>query len=225
MVEPKKDNGRPWREVARRVAHEATLREAEARWGVGDHPANYRWTHVQAVVAHAMRLAELTGADPDVVEAAAWLHDSAKQGKDDDHGIAGAIEAREVLAGTDFPPEKLDAVAGAIAKHVGLYVDEPVAPLAAAVLWDADKLTKLGAAGSLLQIAAWILAGSGPLDDLPASVDSQDWFEKTVESFHTAPAREAGCRRLAAQRAFWARVAKELAGDDLGSKAEDEEDR
>ncbi len=46
-----------WRRVVAREAHEATLREARERWKIEDHPANYRWTHVQAVVP---------GAGPDV---------------------------------------------------------------------------------------------------------------------------------------------------------------
>src|SRR5580693_8044340 len=38
-------------------------------------PLPRRWTHVQGVAARARSLAALLGADADLVEAAAWLHD------------------------------------------------------------------------------------------------------------------------------------------------------
>lgn len=216
MAKKKKGKSRPdWRTVAQEVAYTATLREARERWDVEDHPANYRWAHVKAVVAHAKRLAQLTGADPEICEAAAWLHDCAKQGGNDDHGQDGAKKARAVLKETDFPPRKIKAVSRAIARHVGLYLDKPVKPLEAAVLWDADKLTKVGLGSTLLHIASWVLTERGPISALPADAAEQDWVEKTVASFHTAPARQIAQTRLAAQRAFWAQAAAELAAEDL----------
>ena len=56
-----------------------------------------------------------------------------------------AEEARRFLLTTDFPPSKVDAVYGAIRVHEGLYKDERLGQLEAAILWDADKLSKLGA--------------------------------------------------------------------------------
>ena len=204
-----------WRWVVAREAHEATLREARERWKIEDHPASYRWTHVQAVVRLALRLAELTGADRDVVEAAAWLHDCAKKGKDDDHGRTGSIRAGEILRMTDFSEDKVEAVVDAISKHVGLWVEEPIVPLEAAVLWDADKLSKLGVSSAMQDIGYWVMVQRGPVDALPAAMAEQDWRKKTVASFHTEPARVAGRKRLAAQQAFWQRVEIELSGDDL----------
>jgi uncharacterized protein len=216
MVKKKKEKTRPdWRTVAQEVAYTATLHEARERWDVEDHPANYRWTHVQAVVDHAKRLAQLTGADPEVCEAAAWLHDCAKQGVNDDHGQEGAKKARAVLRETDFPPRKIKAVSRAISRHVGLYLDKPVKPLEAAVLWDADKLTKVGLGSTLLHITSWVLTERGPISALLTSAADQDWVEKTVASFHTAPARQIAQTRLAAQRTFWEQVAAELAAEDL----------
>lgn len=209
------ERAKEWRRIAAREAYGATLREARERWQIEDYPANYRWTHVQAVVRLALRLAELTGADREVVEAAAWLHDCAKKGKDDDHGRAGSIKAREILRMTDFPEGKVESVVDAISKHVGLWVEEPVEPLEAAVLWDADKLSKLGVSSAMQDIGYWVMVQRGPVDALPAAMAEQDWRKKTVASFHTEPARVAGRKRLAAQQAFWQRVEIELGGDDL----------
>ncbi len=135
MSNPHQSTERPsWRQAIQTAAHQAALNEANLRYGTDELAFNYRWEHVQAVVRLANRLAELTGADWEVVEAAAWLHDIRKQGRDDEHGRLGAIAARQILTGTDFPPAKIQAVADAIFKHVGLFTHEPIEPLEAAVL-------------------------------------------------------------------------------------------
>ena len=205
----------PWREAARQVMYEATLREAEQRYG-SRHPVyNYRWEHVNAVYTLAMRLARLTGADLEVIEAAAWLHDVAKEAGRD-HPRLGAVFAREFLPKTDFPPEKIERVARTIEDHMGLWREEPLASLESQVLWDADKLAKLG----LTAAFHWLggdLAGrdSQTTEMLIARARDVDWQEKTVASMHTAPARRAAEARLKSFRTLWTKLAAELAGDDL----------
>jgi uncharacterized protein len=223
----------PWREVVRSAALEAAIEETiqVARsqatatglpeWSENDIPFNYRWEHVQAVVRLAVRLAELTGADREVVEAAACLHDVAK-GRSKDHGKDGAIAARRILAGTDFPPGKIDQVADAIAKHRGLWVAEPVEPLEAAVLWDADKLSKLGATAVLHFAGGLVTYGRGTtaqiLEELPGDDwIKPDWQEDTIRSFHTAPARAAARKRWEAFRDFCQQAVQEFDGDYLVS--------
>ncbi len=179
-------------------------------------PFNYRWEHVEAVVRLALRLADLTGADREIVEAAAWLHDIRKRGRDDDHGREGAIAARQILRETDFPPEKIEAVANAILKHVGLFTEEPVEPLEAAVLWDADKLSKLGATAVLHFVGYRVAGGKGTTRGLIERLSDQPWQPEAVRSFHTEPARAAGRRRLQAYQEFWKQISQEFDGDDLG---------
>ncbi len=195
--------------------YEATLREAERRYGSRIPVYNYRWEHVNAVHTLAMRLARLTGADLEVIEAAAWLHDVAKEtGRD--HPQQGAAFARDFLPTTDFPPEKIERVARAIEDHMGLWREEPLAALESQVLWDADKLAKLG----LTAAFHWLggdFAGMEPqtTEMLLDRARAVDWQEKTVASMHTAPARRAAEARLQSFRALWANLAAELAGDDL----------
>ena len=136
-----------WRTVCRRHAEQRATDEALDDWKAKDDkalPFNYRWEHVQIVVGLALHLADLTGADREIAEASAWLHDVCKG--EPNHGVAGARAARTLLAHTDFPAAKIDAVAQAISLHVGLTRPPgvPLQPLEAAVLWDADKLSKLG---------------------------------------------------------------------------------
>lgn len=203
-----------WRATVRRAAQGAALAESQACWGENDVAFDYRWEHVEAVVRLAVRLATLTGADQEIVEAAAWLHDVAKPDSEK-HGQAGAAIARYVLRQTDFPPEKIEAVADAIAKHVGMFTDEPVEPLEAAVVWDADKLSKLGATAVLHFVGYKLMMGEGTtvrwLEELP----NVSWMERTVRSFHTVPARAAGQKRLETYRALWQQALQEFGGDDL----------
>ena len=217
---------KPWQEAARHAAYDAAVRETRMGDDARRIVYNYRWEHVQAVVDLALVLAEETGADAEIVEAAAWLHDIAKgnrafpqpPGSRADHGAEGAIAARRILRETDFAACKIDAVAHAIANHVGLWTEEPVEPLEAAILWDADKLSKLGVVAMLHYTGCLIDSGRcATTDALLRALPSKDWSvqERSVRSFHTAAARRAGARRLAALRAFYDQAAREFTAVDL----------
>ena len=109
--------------------------------------AIHDFDHVLRVLALAERLAQAEGADLEIVRTATLLHDMAR-GQGDrmatDHAQAGAEAARQILAGQ--PPEKVEAVAHAIAAH--RFRGGPVPQsLEAKVLHDADKLDAIGAIG------------------------------------------------------------------------------
>ncbi len=211
------NNNRPfWRDAARARMYDATLAELRGRLGSEQVSFNYRWEHVTTVVTLALKLAELTGADAEVVEAAAWLHDVCKFTDGNRHPQAGAAFARTFLPTTDFPPEKIEAVAEAIADHMGLWRDEPLTVLESQVLWDADKLAKIGLT-AVFHWAGGRLAGDEmrTLTDLIARGRDAEWQEKTVASMHTEPARHAAAARLTAYRALYDELERELTGSDL----------
>ncbi len=127
--------------------------------------AVHDFDHVLRVLALAECLGQAEGADLEVVQAAALLHDVARgrrktesdrstAGANDgteeadaggfDHARAGADLARELLA--DHPPEKVEAVTHAIAAHRFRLGPEPQT-VEARVLHDADKLDAIGAIG------------------------------------------------------------------------------
>lgn len=197
--------------------YQATVEEAERRYGTPDPLFNYRWEHVQAVHTLALKLADLTGADAEIVEAAAWLHDVAKEaGKD--HPEAGAAYARRFLPQTNFPEEKIEAVAQAIAEHMGLWRDEPLQKLESQVLWDADKLAKLGLTAAFHWMGLnFAEADSLTLADVIASARDAQWQEKTVTSMHTSPARRAAAARLRQFNELWNALEAELRGNDIES--------
>jgi uncharacterized protein len=187
-----------WRTACRRLAETSARKVSSSTRDEEYQPFAYRWEHVQQVVQMALILAELTDADVEIVEAAAWLHDVHKGLPQ--HAHAGADEALRFLPETDFPPDKVAAVAGAIAQHEGLTRPEnapPIVPLEAAILWDADKLTKIG-----VQALAYTL--SSPAVDGLTLVQRHEYMAlfvrtvlpNTVHSMNTAPAREFADRRL-----------------------------
>ena len=109
--------------------------------------AIHDFDHVLRVLALAERLAREENADLEIVRTATLLHDVARGHGDRlaaDHAHAGAEFARELLA--DHPPEKVEAVAHAVAAHRFRTGPSPQT-LEAQVLHDADKLDAIGAIG------------------------------------------------------------------------------
>ncbi|MCB0038009.1 MAG: HD domain-containing protein [Anaerolineales bacterium] len=205
-----------WRKVVKKRMKKATLHEAAKRYRTEYPIFNYRWEHVKSVVKLSLKLAELTGADAEVVEAAAWLHDVAKQKAKGDHPEVGAKIARKVLSKTDFPQEKIESVAYAIEMHMGLWRDKPLKNLEAAVLWDADKLAKIGLTAAFHWMGAEFARESMVTTSGLVSVgQAVDWHDKTVESMHTEPAKRAAASRLKRYTKLWEELDMELKAEDL----------
>ena len=199
-----------WRRVCRTAAEDAAIEDERAGWGVTDAeeiPFLYRWEHVQQVVGLALWLAEETGADVEIVEAAAWLHDVRKWEKQ--HARRGAEAAREILAGTNFPAGKIEAVADAISKHEGLFREEreSIKPLEAAVLWDADKLSKVGVEALMVVMSSRHMAGRPLQERRRRNLEFvESVLPRTVASMNTTPARtlaEKRYRQNLAAMAAW----------------------
>ncbi len=118
-----------------------------------DTDPTHDFNHVLRVVGLAVRLAEVEGADVDVVRTAALLHDvsrpqdtnlSMQADPETDHAVLAARYIRELLS--DEPSEFVDAVAHAIEAHRFRNNIEPQT-LEAKILFDADKLDSIGAIG------------------------------------------------------------------------------
>jgi uncharacterized protein len=106
--------------------------------------------HVLRVVALSRRIARAEDADEALVACAAYLHDIERVREDaggEDHAVAGAKAARELLAkDAAFSPGDVDVIVGAIASH-RFRSGPPPTDLEAMCLFDADKLDALGAVG------------------------------------------------------------------------------
>jgi len=209
-----------WQERVISVATERAKEESLDLWSRPsdeEPPFNYRLEHLKAVVQIAEGLALKLGADLEIVRAAAWLHDLAKEGMaelvEDSHGVKGAEEAKKILERTDFPKEKITAVCQAIAEHVGLYRDDPLEPLEAAILWDADKLAKLGAISLVHFLCLSPSLSQVTTDSLLA--EGRRWLglqAKMVESMNTPLGEEMGRARYEAVKGFYEQLERELKG-------------
>jgi uncharacterized protein len=205
-----------WREAVVTLARERATEESLELWNQrpGESPRfNYRWEHLQAVVRLCERLGRQLGADMEVLTAAVWLHDIVKShspelGDVSDAELA-AEEAGRFLLTTDFPSDKIVAVAAAIRVHEGLYKDYRLEQLEAAILWDADKLSKLGA--TYLVHSLCIRPAFDPIfQGKPTDTDlvlqsARDWLEigkRIVASMNTDPGRVEAGRRLAYLKKF-----------------------
>ena len=186
-------NGPGWEALCRALADKRSRQEEELDWGLpadAPLPYRYRWEHVKDVVTNARLLARRLGADEDTCVAAAWLHDIRKL--EDQHGRRGAAEAVRVLKATDFPQHKIETVDIAIRLHEGFSSGrrtKPLEPLEAAILWDADKLTKLGVsqlAHILGTARAMHLTQTERLE--LAEAYTLEFVAQTAESMNTEPA-------------------------------------
>jgi hypothetical protein len=107
---------------------------------------NYRLQHVEQVERDASRLMAANGGDEDIVLASVWIHDRYKpQLGGEKHARRAAAWAEQNLAGLGFPAAKVPAVAYAVANHANPPQTIPETAREARILWDADKLGKLGA--------------------------------------------------------------------------------
>ena len=107
--------------------------------------------HTERVHKTALHIGRLTGAQLDVLSAAALLHDigrmyeTREQGKIC-HAEKGAELARKILVQLDFTPARIDEIAHCIEAH-RYRGDKIPKTLEAKILYDADKLDSIGAVG------------------------------------------------------------------------------
>ena len=140
-----------------------TVEEAKSWYEGADEVHSFE--HVLRVKAMAERIGRVEGADLEIIEAAAYLHDSrgaspAEGGKErKEHHIASAEFAGEILASKGWSQERIEAVQHCIRAHRFRHNGERPESLEAQCLFDADKLDVLGAVGAARTIAYAVLAG------------------------------------------------------------------
>ncbi len=114
------------------------------------------WTHhITQVVKNGKRLAELFGADQEIVEIAALLHDYASikdQALYQDHHVHGPIEAEKLLKRLGYPQAKIETVKECIAAHRGSVPGERRSA-EAECLANADAMAHIQQIPSLLELA------------------------------------------------------------------------
>ncbi len=209
-----------------------TVDEARALYGRGD--SVHDFDHVLRVVALAERIGRAEGADMEILQAAALLHDIARAEGDqrgEDHAALGAERVRELLRGQ--PPERVEAIVHAIAAHRFRLGAEP-RTLEARVLFDADKLDAIGAIGIARAFAYGGLHAQPLWADLPlpgldpgaphGNPDVEDDAHTPVHEFvqklsrlkermHTRTGRAIAEERHQYMLEFYARLRREVKGE------------
>jgi uncharacterized protein len=151
-----------------------TVEDAK-KWYRDDDPV-HGYNHILRVYKIAEQLAQLEGADLEIVLTAALLHDAEGPGVGDSrlgHQNASAEYAGDILAVEGWSDEKISAVQHCIRSHRFREPSEKPKTIEAKVLFDADKLDAIGAVGAVRAIAFAVLAGQ----DLWA--EPSDHFVKT----------------------------------------------
>jgi len=103
------------------------------------------YDHIKIVARHAIELAKLYGADVEVCEIAAWLHDIASI-------IHGADMAEKILNEYNYPPDKIHLVKLCILNHRGSVVKEKTTKEEICVA-DADAISHYDTLPSLFHLA------------------------------------------------------------------------
>lgn len=114
------------------------------------------WSHhILSVLAFGKKLADVTGADLEIVELAALLHDYAgikDVGLEPGHHRHGAALARELLTALGYPEARTERVAACILTHRASQKLKPET-LEARVLASADGVAHIAQMPSLLHLA------------------------------------------------------------------------
>lgn len=173
------------------------------------HPA-WGWQHSERNYNLAMRLAKGDGlhVDPDVLFAAAFLHDMAAFQPCADpkmeHGDCAASESGAVLRAAGFPMQKFAAVQAAERGH--MYYRDPGSDPAAIVLHDADSLDFLGDIGAARMLA---LTGAKAPSFAPAITSLRSFLRDIPPRLITRTARAIAVRRTAELRRFLDAIERE----------------
>lgn len=179
----------------------ASIREWKAVQGDDSIPVyNYRLDHVKQVVALSEIIALEEGADLDVIRYSAWLHDIAKPGLGGikEHAKKSAEMAQGILADRKVDPETIRRAADTISKHAGLTLEERLSPIEAQIIWEADKLSKLGVIGFVHHIINGLRLEPGmEIGDIAKSVrEFLPLAEEISKSMYTRVAQQIARERL-----------------------------
>lgn len=178
---------------------------------------NYRLEHVRQVERDARWLLQSVGGDEDVVLAAVWLHDryQPQLAKPDHHAVLAADWVRDHLGETGFPVEKIEAVAFAVERHSAQVQSLPETAHEARILWDADKLTKLGPLAFVNMVAVMPAFPEHAMnygEIVRMAKDELARRKELVDLFYFPVSRERASQRIAAQELFVHQMRKDLAG-------------
>lgn len=178
---------------------------------------NYRLEHVRQVERDARWLMKYVGGDEDVVLAAVWLHDRFQPQLDSPENHAGlaAEWTAENLAEIGFPQEKIAQVVYAVEMHSSPVQSLPEEAHEARILWDADKLSKLGPLSVVNMVAVMPAYPDHAMNSgeiVRMAKDELNRRKSLVEYFYFEESRQRAQQRVEVQESFVRQMSRDLAG-------------
>lgn len=213
-----------------------TLLQAK-HWYSLDDPV-HGYDHICRVHQLAGYIAQMEGADEEIVLTAAILHDLRpphESMEDFAHEIYAIEKSKQILSSEGWPHEKMEAVIHCIRSHRWRNPLEPPVSLEAKVLFDADKLDAIGAMGSARAIAYAARIGS-PIYQKPSQEFLRSgkkvfgeahsaWHEyyfklnRIREKLFTPTAKALAEKRAAAMDSFFSALVHEAIVDDANENS------
>ena len=194
-----------------------------------DAPGSHNWDHTQRVHLLCQHIGRIEGADPEVLEIAAYLHDVGRPSQDRSRGAIchaerGGEIARDVLEKFSLNPDKKANIIHCIESHRFRGNHRPETT-EARVLFDSDKLDAIGAIGIG---RAFLFAGEvgaklhnpevAPEDTNPYTEEDTAYREFRLKLFKikdrlmTREGRRMALERHAFMESFFDRLLEEYAG-------------
>jgi uncharacterized protein len=148
------------------------------------------WEHVARVYHLSTMIAEKEGADVDLCQVTALLHDNGKV-IGEPHNLTGRGRAKVLLRGMSYPSQRIEHVLRIVENH-SMDNWERLDSLEEKVVLDADKLDRLGAVGLA---RAFHMQGEAGLN-----LTDLTWFQEDImlryERLNTETAKEMGKKRI-----------------------------
>jgi uncharacterized protein len=170
------------------------------------------YEHTLRVYNLCVKLAEIEGADVEVLKAASLLHDIARPLESTtgvSHSLKGAEIARNILKQTNFPETKIERVCKVIRKH-RFSEGEEAQEIEEMILQDSDRLDAMGAIG----IARAFIFGGKSGRSLKESVEHfHDKLLRLRDKMHTTSAHNISVQRHKFMEKFLDRLRKEVEGE------------
>lgn len=162
------------------------------------------WEHVERVFKLSTMIAEKEGADVELCQVGALLHDIGRV-IGEPHNLTGRGRAKVLLRGMSYPSKKIDRVMRIIEFH-GLDGWEKLESIEEKIVWDADKLDGIGAIGIA---RAFHMRGEAGL-----TFHDFTWFKDDTilryERLNTDTAKKIGEKRIEFMKNFFQTLDEEI---------------
>lgn len=202
-----------------KIVKKTTTKRANTEWKSAiedskEAPFNYRYDHVKQVVRLCTTISIGMNVRKHELMLSAWLHDIEKPGIGGakKHAQKSGRKAESVLEKLGICAKEITIVRDIIEKHVGLVLKNRLEPIEAQILWEADKLVKLGITGLIHFLINGLIMNPGhDMQDIANEIDDYlHLAEDIVSGMYTGKSKSMGVVRLKHMKLFQEMLRQEL---------------